>query len=96
MEVLSTSNHLTGFLDAFEPWHAKYARSEPPEKTFLAGIVGYGCFSGISKIARISKWINEMELETTVNEPFAPENLHASNDLVLTCMDRLELPEVYR
>jgi TnpA family transposase len=96
VEVLSTVNRLTGFLDAFEPWHAKYARSKPPEKTFLAGIVGYGCFIGIGKIARISKWINETELETTVNGYFTLENLLAANDLVLTFMDRLELPEVYR
>ena len=42
--------------------------SEP--KTFLAGIVGYECFIGIGKIARISKWINATELETTVNGYF--------------------------
>jgi hypothetical protein len=61
IEVLSTVNRLTGFIDAFEPWYVKYARTRPPEKTFLAGILGYGCFIGIGKIARISKWINETE-----------------------------------
>jgi hypothetical protein len=96
VDVLATVNHLTGFLDAFEPWDTQYARSKPPEKTFLAGRVGYGCFIGIGKIARISKWIDETELETTVNGYFTLENLQAANDLVLTCMDRLELPEVYR
>ena len=94
--MLSTVNRLTGFLDAFEPWYVKYARARPPEKTFLAGIVGYGCFIGIGKIARISKWINATELETTVNGYFTLENLHAANDLLLTFMDQLELPEVYR
>lgn len=96
VEVLSTVNHLTGFLDAFEPWYVKYARSRPPEKTFLAGIVGYGCFIGMGKMARISKWINAAELETTVNVYFTLDNLHAANDLLLKCMDRLELPEIYR
>jgi TnpA family transposase len=96
VEVLSTVNRLTGFLDAFEPWHVKYVRSKPPEKTFLAGIVGYGCFIGIGKIARISKWINESELESTINGYFTLDNLHAANDRVLTVMDQLELPEVYR
>ena len=96
VEVLSTVHRLTGFLDAFEPWYVKYARARPPEKTFLAGIVGYGCFIGIGKIARISKWINATELETTVNGYFTLENLHAANDLLLTFMDQLELPEVYR
>ena len=96
VEVLSTVHRLTGFLEAFEPWYVKYARARPPEKTFLAGIVGYGCFIGIGKIARISKWINTTELETTVNGYFTLENLHAANDLLLTFMDQLELPEVYR
>jgi hypothetical protein len=96
VEVLSTVHRLTGFLDAFEPWYVKYARARPPEKTFLAGVVGYGCFIGIGKIARISKWINATELETTVNGYFTLENLHAANDLLLTFMDQLELPEVYR
>ena len=96
IEVLSTVNRLTGFIDAFEPWYVKYARARPLEKTFLAGILGYGCFSGIGKIARISKWINETELETTVNGYFTLDNLHAANDLILKFMDRLELPEIYR
>jgi Tn3 transposase DDE domain len=91
IEVLSTVNRLTGFIDAFEPWYVKYARSRPLEKTFLAGILGYGCFIGIGKIARISKWINETELETTVNGYFTLENIHAANDLILKFMDRLEL-----
>ena len=96
VEVLSTVNRLTGFIEAFEPWHVKYVRSKPPEKTFLAGIVGYGCFIGIGKIARISKWINESELESTINGYFTLDNLHAANDRVLTFMGRLELPEFYR
>lgn len=96
VEVLSTVNRLAGFLEAFEPWYVKYARARPPEKTFLAGIVGYGCFIGIGKIARISKWINATELETTVNGYFTLDNLHAANDLLLKFMDRLELPEIYR
>ena len=96
IEVLSTVNRLTGFIDAFEPWYVKYARATPLEKTFLAGILGYGCFIGIVKIARISKWIHETELETTVNGYFTLENIHAANDLILKFMDRLELPEVYR
>jgi len=74
VEVLATINRLTRFLEAFEPWHVKYARAKPPEKAFLAGIVGYGCFIGIGKIAQISKWINASELETTVNGYFTLEN----------------------
>jgi TnpA family transposase len=95
-EVLSTVNRLTHFLDAFVPWQAKYARAKPPEKTFLAGLIGYGCFIGIGKIARISKGMRAAELETTVNRYFTLENLYAANDRILAFMDHLELPNVYR
>ena len=46
------------------------AYSDQPlvERAREAGVVGYGCFLGIGKIARISKWINATELETTGNE----------------------------
>jgi hypothetical protein len=96
VEVRSTIKWLPEFLEAFTPWHVQYARAKPPEKTFLAGIVGYGCFIGIGKIAGISKWINESELETTINGYFTLDTLHAANDRVLQFMDRLELPEIYR
>jgi len=88
IEVLSTVNRLTGFLEAFEPWYVKYARPRPPDKTFLAGIVGYGCFIGMGKMARISKWINAAELESTVNGYFTLANVHAANDLLLAFMDQ--------
>ena len=94
VEVLSTVNRLTHFLDAFVPWPVKYARAKPPEKTFLAGIVGYGCFIGIGKIARISKGMRAAELETTVNLDLTLENLAAANDRILAFMDHLELPNV--
>jgi hypothetical protein len=83
-------------LEALEPWYVKYARPRPSEQMFLAGIVGYGCFIGIGKIARISKWINATELETTVNGSFTLDNLQATNDHLLTFMNQRELPEVYR
>jgi hypothetical protein len=94
VEVLATVNRLTQFLDAFTPWQVKYVRARPAEKTFLAGIVGYGCFIGIGKLARISKGMNAAELETTVNGYFTLDNLHAANDRLLSFMTQLELPEL--
>jgi hypothetical protein len=96
VEVLSTVARLSRFLDAFTPWQLTYARARPSEKMFFAGIVGYGCFIGISKLARISKGMNAAELETTVNNYFTLENLHAANDRLLAFMSELELPQLYR
>ena len=95
LEVLSTINRITHFLDAFEHWQTKYTRARPSEKMFLAGIVGYGCFIGTRKIANISHQINESELENTVNWYFSKENIDVANDRILQLMDQLELPEVY-
>lgn len=95
-EVLATVNGLTHFLDEFQHWQVKYNRPKPPERTFLAGIIGYGCFIGTHKIARISKQINESELDNTVNWYFSLDNVHAANDRVLRFITELELPELYR
>lgn len=96
LEVLSTVNRLSRFLDAFEPWQTKYARAKPPHKTFFAGIIGIGCFIGTRKMEKISTAINGSELETAVNSYFSLENIDAANDLVLKLMDELQLPEIYR
>jgi hypothetical protein len=83
LEVLSTINRLTHFLTPLSPGTEVCPRQAASEKTFLAGIVGYGCFIGIGKIARISKGMRAAELETTVNLYFTLENLSAANDRIL-------------
>ena len=89
-------NRATSFLNEFRHWRITNVRGRPAEKTFLAGILGYGCFIGTRKIARILKAINESELDNTVNWYFSLDNIHAANDRILTLMDRLQLPDVYR
>lgn len=96
LEVLHTVQKATSFLDEFEHWQQTHQKRRPPEKTFFAGIIGYGCDIGQSKIAQISKQISENELENTVNWYFALPNIHAANDRILSVLDRLELPNLYR
>lgn len=96
LEALSTVNEATRFLDEFEHWQQKGRRRRPSEKTFLAGIVGLGCDIGEKKIAQISKQINEYELESTLNWYFSIPNLYAANDRILSVLDQLELPNLYR
>jgi Tn3 transposase DDE domain len=57
LEVLSTVNRYSGFLDEFQHWQQRYHRPKPPQKTFYAGIIGLGCGIGTRKIARISRQI---------------------------------------
>jgi Tn3 transposase DDE domain len=96
LEVLATINRCTHFLEAFTPWRVTYARAKPPERTFFAGITGYGCFIGTQKIASISSGIAASELESTVNGYFTLDNIHSANDRIIQFMDHLALPEIYR
>jgi hypothetical protein len=74
----------------------QYARTKPPDRTFFAGITGYGCFIGTRKMASISSGIAESELESTVNGYFTLDNVHGANDRIIEFMDQLSLPQVYR
>ena len=96
LEVLSTVNKHSGFLDEFHHWQQRYLRAKPPQKTFFAGIIALGCGIGTRKIARISRQINESELEHTVIWYFTRETTLAANDKILWLMDQMELPNVYR
>lgn len=96
LEVLATVNRFTHFLEAFQPWQIHYARAKPADRTFYAGITGYGCFIGLHKIATISSGIAEAELERTINGYFTLDNIYSANDAIVQFMDGLALPKVYR
>ncbi len=95
-EVLTTVNRLSNFSNCFEHWQIKHNREKPKEKTFFAGVMGYGCNLGIRKIARISRNINQNELENTVNWYFTNENLIQANDRILKLIERLQLPGLFK
>ena len=86
---------ITGFLTLFEHWQIKHNREKPHERTFFAGVIGYGCNLGIGKIAKISSNINQSELENTVNWYFSPDNLIDANDKILQLTNRLQFPNIY-
>ena len=96
LEVLSTANEFTNFLDEFDHWQVKYDRQIPSKKNIIAGIMALGCFIGTRKFSRISKQLNSSELETAVNWRFTAETVTNANDRVLEFMDQLDLPNVYR
>lgn len=95
-EVLSTVNKLCQFTEPLEHWQIQYNREKPPEKTFFAGIIGYGCNLGIGKVAKISRNVNLHELENTVNWYFTHENLLRANDKILEMTERLQLPSIFQ
>ena len=96
LEVLSTVDRYSGFLEAFRHAHHRHRRVPPARKTFFAGIIGLGCGIGTQKIARISRQLRPRELEQTVNWCFSPEATRLANDRVASLMTRLALPNIYR
>jgi len=96
LEALSTVNNHTQFLDAFQHWQVRYGKQRPPERVFLAGIIGYGCQIGTGKVARISREITDSELERTINWYFSRDNVAEANDKIVGLMAQLRLPQIYR
>nr|MCH9697693.1 Tn3 family transposase [Gammaproteobacteria bacterium] len=95
LEVLSTMNRYSGFLEELQHWRQRYQRDPPANKLFYAGIIGLGCHIGTRKMAVISRDIDEASLESTVNWYFSLENLRAANDRILHLINQLGLPDIY-
>ena len=96
LEMLATVDHATNFLDEFEHWQIKYQRARPVKKILFAGIIGYGCDIGHSKLAEISKQIDDGELDNAVNWYFSLQNVQGANDRILRLTNRMSLPNIYR
>lgn len=96
-EILATIQKQTNFLESFSHWQNQYyKKSALNQKTLYAGIIGLGCSIGISKMSRISSQIGENSLYNTVNWYFSLENIRSANDQIVSFMDKLELPNLYR
>ncbi len=95
-EILSTVNQLTQFLTELTRGSQQLRETRPPIRTFVAGLLGLGCGIGVRKLARISRHVQEAQVEHTVNWYFTPANLRAANDRILRMIDRLPLPTIYQ
>ena len=51
---------------------------------------------GIRKTAKISRNINQNELENTIKWNFTHENILRANDKILSLLDRLQLPKLFK
>ena len=95
-EILATVHQLTQFLDELQHGQHQLRRTRPPMRTFLAGLLGLGCGIGVRKLARISRHLQEGQVEHAVNWYFTATNLRAANDRILRMMDQLPLPTIYQ
>lgn len=95
-EILGEVNNAVSFLQSFEHHNLKHVPKRPNDNIFLAGITGYGCNIGIRTIPKISKGINENELSNTLNWYFNLDNIHSANNRVLSFINQLDLPNIFR
>jgi len=95
-QVLETVNHHCHMLRSFEHWQQTHVRQTTSHPALLAGIMGLGCGIGVRKMARISSFVTESELDHTVNWRFSLENIRVANDAVVKAMDGMDLPNLYR
>lgn len=94
--ILNDISKITSFLDNFEHHNLKYAKQKPKDNVFFAGIIGYGCNIGKNKIAKISKGINEYELENSLKYYFNLNNTNSANNKILSFIESLDLPNIYK
>lgn len=71
------------FTDSFEHSQPKYVKERPHASAFIASVIGYGCNIGNSRMSKISKNINESQLETISDWYLSLENIQSANNKVL-------------
>ncbi|NEW61103.1 Tn3 family transposase [Sulfurovum sp. bin170] len=94
IDVLHSINQETNFLEAFQ--HYSQSKRERNQNLLLASVLGYGCNINISKIGKISKGINENQLDNTRIWYFTGENTIEANNRVITFMDTLDIVKLMR
>lgn len=96
LEVLSVVNENILFTDVLEHTSVKYKKERPLSSAFIASIIGYGCNIGKGRMSKISKNINESELETISDWYLSLENIQSANNRILSFMNRLDLPNLLK
>ena len=81
IDILHSINEETDFLSAFQ--HYSQSRIKGNHNLLLASILGYGCNLSLSRMGKISKGINENQLENTKTWYFSEENTTQANDIIL-------------
>jgi TnpA family transposase len=94
IDVLNSINNETDFLSSFQ--HYAQSRIKANHNLLLASILGYGCNLSLSRIGKISKGINENQLDNTKIWYFSPDNTTEANDKIVAYMEKLELVKIVR
>jgi TnpA family transposase len=94
IDVLNSIDKETDFLSSFR--HYSQSRIKSNHNLLLAAILGYGCNLSLSRMGKISKGINENQLDNTKIWYFSEENTIEANDKIVEFMEKLKLVKVVR
>ena len=97
IDLLHSVQTKTDFLESFKHYSIQNVRTQKLDSNLLfASIVGYGCNISLSKMAKISKGINENKLDTVTTWYLSEENTMEANDKIVAFIDSLELPKILK
>jgi len=94
VDVLDFIDKEVNFLSSFQ--HYSQSKIKSNHNLLLAAILGYGCNINISKIGKISKGINENQLDNTKTWYFSEENTIEANDKIVVYMDTLDVVKLMK
>ena len=94
IDILNSVDKETDFLSSFR--HYSQSRMKSNHNLLLASILGYGCNLSLSRMGKISKGINENQLDNTKVWYFSEENTTEANDKIIDFMEKLKLVKIVR
>jgi len=94
IDILNVINEPANFLSSFQ--HYNLSKTKTNHNLLLAAILGYGCNLSLSKIGKISKGINENQLDNAKIWYFNEENTNEANDKIIAYMEELEIIKIMR
>jgi len=94
IDLMHSINEEVDFLSSFH--HYNQSKSKSSHNLLLAALLGYGCNLSLPKIGKISKGINENQLDNIKTWYLSEENTDEANSKIITFMDSLEIVKVMR
>ena len=94
IDLLHAINEETDFLSVFQ--HYNQGKSRSNHNLLLAALLGYGCNLSLPKMGKISKGINENQLDNVKTWYMSEENTNEANDKIIAFMDKLEVVKFMR
>jgi TnpA family transposase len=96
LSVLAEVNQAVNFTHGFKHYRIKDQTVLPSASDFIATLFATGTNIGTYKLGNTATGVNQNTLEHTAMWYFSLENLHAVNKILVNCMDKLSLPNLFK